>query len=94
MTTETQTTTESEAGGRAASAVERLVIWIDARYELPHRYQHVLAWMPNVDFPFAMLYIDCDDELNTVWVDASDKSYDPNGEVAFWMELPDEPDNI
>jgi len=61
--------------------------WISIEDQLPSRGSIVLAYMPFVDFQYAILNYDKD------WHDLLDNTYTPIGEVSHWQPLPTTPED-
>lgn len=64
--------------------------WISVKDRLPDPIYNprVLAYMPLVDYQYAILVYDKGE-----WTDIGDDTYDPQGEVTHWMPMPESPDN-
>jgi hypothetical protein len=54
--------------------------WISVKDRLPENNKYVLAYMPTIDFQYAIL------EHRDKWIDNNDKTYQP--EVTHWQALP------
>lgn len=55
--------------------------WVSIKDRLPENAT-VLAYMPMVDYQYAILIYDKE------WIDIADKTYEPDGEVTHWQSLP------
>ena len=58
--------------------------WISVKDQLPEYNEYVLAYMPTIDYHYAIL------EYMGKWVDNRDKIYQPD--VTHWQPLPAVPE--